>query len=548
MFYLYSYFLIFCIILNLIYIYFFEEIWTNKIKNNIKKNIILFLKIIFNLIVITFFLLGNDINQINLLVIGFNLLDVFFVFFNLLFLYKNINNKINIDENKKINIISLIPCYNEKVKFVKKNIDFLTNQTKTDNIIIDILIICDGLIERNNTTLFFDLCKELNIDDEDFYKEIKYNVWNRDYNNKLIIFKGIYNNTNIFLSYKKKNCGKKDSLIIGEEFINTLNYNYIYHTDADTISDKNCIINLLNTLENNEKIIAVSGILKIFYNWDYNKKFLNNSLKYIFSLMQEYQYFYSIVVRRLFYSNLGQTLCLPGCCNLVRINEKSIKAIEYYKEFPDTNNYIEFITSMQGTDKKYTSFLLYQGCQIITNFKSYVYTEPPKTHSKFVNQRRRWTSNTFFNGLKILKYKKINWFIRLISFIQVFKLYLTITKIFITLFYFYKILYVLREDYFLNLFNIPVNLYLIFFILILIPVIYTHIIGFIFIKKYYITFCSFLINILFLWMSLIYQYIIMKMFVTTTNFSWNKNIKKNVSDEIQCDDVSCENVEIVIIE
>ena len=166
MIYLYSYFLIFCIILNLIYIYFFEEIWTNKIKNNIKKNIILFLKIIFNLIVITFFLLGNDINQINLLVIGFNVLDVFFVFFNLLFLYKNINNKININIKKKINIISLIPCYNEKVHFVKKNIDHLTNQTKSDNITIDILIICDGLIERNNTTLFFDLCKELNIDEE----------------------------------------------------------------------------------------------------------------------------------------------------------------------------------------------------------------------------------------------------------------------------------------------------------------------------------------------------------------------------------------------
>lgn len=524
----YSYFLIFYVILNLIYLYFFEEIWTNKLKNNTKKNIIIIIKILFNIVTICFFILGNNIAQINLLIIGFNILDFFFVFFNLYFLYKNINYKIKIDTDKKINIISLIPCYNEKILFVKKNIDNLINQKKNDNIKIDILIICDGLIKRNNTTLFFDLCKELNyIEGKNFYKEIKYKVWNNDYNNKLTIFKGVYNNTNIFLSYKDGNCGKKDSLIIGEEFITSLDdYDYIYHTDADTISDENCIINLLNTLENNEKIMAVSGIIKIFYNWDYNKTFINNTLKYIFSLMQEYQYFYSIIVRRFFFSNLGQTLCLPGCCNLVRINEKSIKAMEYYKEFPDINNYIEFITSMQGTDKKYTSFLLYQGCHIKTNFNSYVYTEPPKNHSKFINQRRRWASNTFFNALKILKYKKINLFIRFITFIQVFKLYLTITRVFITIYYFYKIFFVLQLDYIYNLFNIPINLYLIFFIIIIIPVIYTHFIGFIFIKKYYITFCSFLINILFFWMTLIYQYIIMKMFVTTTNFSWNK-LKNN---------------------
>ena len=116
----YSYFLIFYVILNLIYLYFFEEIWTNKLKNNTKKNIIIIIKILFNIVTICFFILGNNIAQINLLIIGFNILDFFFVFFNLYFLYKNINYKIKIDTDKKINIISLIPCYNEKILFVKK--------------------------------------------------------------------------------------------------------------------------------------------------------------------------------------------------------------------------------------------------------------------------------------------------------------------------------------------------------------------------------------------------------------------------------------------
>jgi cellulose synthase/poly-beta-1,6-N-acetylglucosamine synthase-like glycosyltransferase len=545
----YLIFILSIIFLKSIYIYYFEEIWTNEINTNHKKNLILLIKIIFNIFIILYLIIELNINQVNFIIIIFNIFDVMFSLTNFICIYKNLNSKINIDENKKINIISLIPCYNEKISFVKKNIYSLIEQEKNINIKNDILIICDGLIKRNTTTLYDDLCKELNFTKEkNFYKNIEYDSWNGK--NKLNILNGIYNNTNIFLCYKDNNRGKKDSLIIGEEFINSLNkYNYIYHTDADTISDKSCIINLLNTLENNEKVIGVSGIIKIFYNWDNKKSYINNCLKYCFSLMQEYQYFYSTIVRRFFFSNLGQTLCLPGCCNLIRINEKSKNAIEYYKNIPNVNNYIDLITCMQGTDKKYTSFLLYQGCQIKLNYNSYVYTEPPKTHQKFINQRRRWTSNTLFNGLKILKYKKINLIIRLITFFQVYKLYLTITKIFIIFYYFYKIFVVLQLDYIYNIFTFPINFYLIIYLMFILPVLYTHIFGFIFIKKYYITFFSFIINILVLWMSLIYQYIIMKMFITTTNFSWNKLIKKNKKIvDIEIVEEIIDKVEVVIIE
>lgn len=518
---------------NGIYLYNFEKIWTNKLKNKLKKNIILILKIIFNLTIIGIIIFINKFYIINYFLIIFLIFDFIFIIYNILNIYKLFKQKnIQID-NKKINIICLIPCYNEKKNLVLKNINSLCKQNKNNlkNIKIDLLIICDGLVERNNTTLFDELKEELNVDEE-IFKIMKYKNWQNDELNEIIILKTKYKDSNIFLSYKKKNYGKKDTLIIGEEIINDMNYDYIYHTDADTFSDENCIINLLNTLEQNKELTAVSGILKVYYNWDYNKNYLNNFIKYIFSQFQEYQYFYSIIVKRLFFSNLNQTICLPGCCNLVKITDKTKLALELYKSKPDYDNYIDLISSMQGTDKKYTSCLLYYGCKSNLNIFSYVYTEPPKTHTKFINQRRRWSSNTFFNSFILLKYKNVHYIIKLFIFFQIFKMYLTIFKLFIFLFYFYNIFFIQQIDYFKLSINFIKDYNIIYF-LILIPIIYTHIIGFIFIKKYYKTFFSFIINIFFFWMSFIYQYIILKMLATTTNFSWNKMKVENEHKTIE---------------
>ena len=225
----------------------------------------------------------------------------------------------------------------------------------------------------------------------------------------VILYKvGLYNNVQVVLSYKAENGGKKDSLIVGERFCNNIStvedilmdrVNYVFHTDGDTLADKNCINELLKTLVNDKTLDGVSGMLRAY------GKDSNTMTQKAFVYMQSFQYQFSLIVRRQTESLMKSTTCLPGCCNMIRMSEKSEFALEKYTNLPKKkDNFLQTITRSQGTDRKYTVLLLKQGAKLQMNWRAGVYTEPPLNAPSFINQRRRWASNSFFNSIVIILY------------------------------------------------------------------------------------------------------------------------------------------------
>ncbi|CAM9567280.1 unnamed protein product [Sphacelaria rigidula] len=107
-------------------------------------------------------------------------------------------------------------------------------------------------------------------------------------------------------------------------------------------------------------------------------------------MMQDFQYFFSLIVRRMTESLLNSTTCLPGCSNMIRIGTRTDIAIEKYGNLPTkTSSLLQTVTRMQGTDRRYTTLLLRQGANLQMNLRAFVRTEPPPKAKSFINQRRR---------------------------------------------------------------------------------------------------------------------------------------------------------------
>lgn len=507
-------FVLFLLFLMLLFIISFCN---KSLSINIKKNVFLLFQVIINGTII-FLLLTLFRFKYGFYIIGFLLVltkvrDICNIII-LLFNYKTVfnNTPIKISKDKTHNICCLIPVYTENIKSVQNNIDSLCEQDLQSNVNITLFIICDGLIigKQNNKSLFEELSDIINFTDNTLNK-YDFITWKNQKQNTLNFKFGNYKNVDIVLSYKENNTGKKDSLIIGEEMINIFDdFDYIYHTDSDTVADKNCLKNLLYTLDSDESIDGVSGLIRTIYYENEDYSFFKTIYEKTICLLQEYQYFHSIVLRRQTESLFNTTICLPGCVNLIRLNEKSKYAMEKYKQLPENNDYINIITTMQGTDRKYTSLILEKDAKLRLNINAVVYTEPPNNLTSFIKQRRRWSSNAFYNSLSILLNKNLKYYIKFSTCIEIIKLYTIFFRFFSYI------------TFFIYLFIRPFdrNFYIFSLFIIMIPYIYTNIIGAIILPNYKKMFLSFILNITCIWMPIVYSYIIIKMFFTTTDFKW----------------------------
>ncbi len=517
----------------------------NSLNIHIKKYIIFIFQIIINGgILFVLYHLDDGYKYVGLLLIISKIKDFINIIIQLVH-FRTILGKKEVElSEKETNICCLIPVYAEAVNMVKANLDSLSNQNLPENVNVTLFVICDGLVvgKNNERSLYEELSDIVIFEDNTEYRK-DFITWKSQQPNELIAKKGKYNGVNIILSYKKNNSGKKDSLIIGEEEINLMDMEFVYHTDSDTVADKDCLRQLLYSLQNDETLDGVSGLIRTFYNDnDPEDKSWSKMMEKLFCLMQEYQYFHSVILRRLAESCLKSTVCLPGCVNMIRLGEKSEIAITNYAKLPDKNDYIDTITTMQGTDRKYTSLLLKQGAKLCLNVRAVAFTEPPVTYKSFVNQRRRWSSNSFYNSLRILSYKKINKYIRLSSMLDIIRLYTTMFRL-LSYFSFFYFIITNRVSWFI---------YIISTCIVFIPYVYTNIIGMILLPDYKKLFLSFLINITWVWMPLVYSYTIIKMFFTTTDFKWgteNTIVNKEEQLEIIIEDIEqpIEKVETSII-
>lgn len=495
--------------------------FTNMILD-VKKNFLFVTYLLFN-IGLTLLLLKITYGYlfVALFVVGGHARDLFSVFYQVFNLKRILRQCPNIPEDDQTlsTICCLVPVYNEEPVMLKKNLDALTTQNLPANTKVLVVLLFDGLLE-NNVELY-DSVVDL-VDDFHFSEneERWYQNWKSKEDTKLMYNIGRYNNTTVILSHKENNSGKKDSLIIGERFIvsaipeietiNVARVDFIYHTDGDTVSDENCLKEMLKSLRDDPDLDGVSGLLRTY------RKENASCAERGFVMMQDFQYFFSLIVRRMTESLMNSTICLPGCSNMIRIGTRSNLAIEKYGNLPaNDSGLVQTVTRMQGTDRRYTTLLLKQGSKLQMNWRAFVHTEPPLTAVAFINQRRRWSSNSFFNSLVLLYTSNIPLYIRVSTLVDISRVFSTLFRL-ISYFCFWIYIsdFTVTNLIFLSLFITLPYLYAFVWIGFIVPEWAQMILGFV------------LNKILSPFLSMV---AVTKMFFTATNFAWSSTIVSDTS-------------------
>jgi chitin synthase len=467
-----------------------------------------------------------------------HLRDLFCVIYHIIHIGKITEEKKPLTKKTKRTICALIPVYAEKVELVLNNIKSLSKQDLPENTKVFSLIICDGLVvgKHNKEALFHELNKLVEYEDDIVYEE-KYISWKTLEENTLYYKIGKIYDKPIILAHKEKNCGKKDSLIVGEQLIEKINdmedfknkYDlvnpeWIYHTDSDTVADKNCLRHILETFQEDPTVDGVSGMVRAYYDSEAQDNFLKRQYETIFYIMQDFQYYFSLMLRRMVESEMGTTTCLPGCVNMIKINDKSRRAIDEYKDLPERDtNFLQAVTRMQGTDRRYTTLLLKQGAKLQMNWRAVVYTEPPLNVTGFINQRRRWSSNAFFNSFIQVILPELPLYIRMSSLIDIGRLYSTIYRL------------VSYGWFFFFFGQVEIQVYILLLCFVAVPYLY-------------VLFWALLMledekEIRNIWVGFLYNKIIMpflsvttitKMFFTASNFAWGGfTVKKEEKGKVE---------------
>ncbi len=481
---------------------------------NVKKNILFLVYILFNILLgVVLLLVDNGFIYVSFFILSGHVRDFISVLIQVLFMFKVVKKLPEIPEDKKIDMCCLIPVYNEDELLVEKNMISLTTQKLSKGTNVFLMMIFDGLTGKNRK-LFGYIEKIISFEKDKAYNKFFEN-WKSKKNTKLLYKIGTYNGVKVVLAYKSVNSGKKDSLIMGEKFCSEISgvedlpmdeIGFIYHTDGDSISDENCLNELLKSLVNDENLDGVSGMLRAY------GKSSNTITQRAFVAMQSFQYQFSLLVRRQTESLMNSTTCLPGCCNMIRMGEKTDTSLAKYMSLPVRDvNLLQTITRMQGTDRRYTTLLLKQGANLQMNWRASVYTEPPLGATSFVNQRRRWASNSFFNSVVLMYSNNIPLYIKMSTFIDICKIFSTIFR-----FFSYFCFWI-----FLDKFS---TLNIIFSSLFLgVPYMYSMVWIFFITPEWPSLFAGFLLNkILMPFLSIVS---VSKMYLTATNFAWGAREK-----------------------
>ncbi|CAM9104377.1 unnamed protein product [Ectocarpus sp. 12 AP-2014] len=479
----------------------------------LKKNLLFVAYLFFNALLIGVLLfLEHGYMIVGLFVAGGHLRDVISVGYQLLNMEEMLRSCPDVPQGDARTICCLVPVYNEEPSMLRRNLDALTTQKLSANTKVVVLLIFDGIAECNEE-LFDSIVGAVDLDTNGVGcgEEQWFQHWKSKLITKLVYKVGTFNGTPVIISYKEENHGKKDSLFIGEYFITLAiprieslcvpRVDFIYHTDGDTIPDENCLNEMLKSLVDDADLDGVSGLLRTYLKAD------ASCTERAFVVMQDFQYFFSIMVRRATESLLSSTTCLPGCANMIRVGDRTNVAIEKYGNLPaDEGSLVQTVTRMQGTDRRYTTLLLRQGSKLRMNWRASVRTEPPLCATSFVNQRRRWSSNSFFNSMIVLYSDNIPIYIKASTLIDVIRVF---TTLFCFISYFCFWIYI-------NKFSLVNLLFLSFFIAL--PYLYAFVWIFCIVREWKSMLVGFFLNKVFVpFLSVV---AVTKMFLTSTNFAW----------------------------
>ncbi|KAI5465419.1 family 2 glycosyltransferase [Mariannaea sp. PMI_226] len=322
-------------------------------------------------------------------------------------------------------MVLLLPCYNETYQELTRSLDSLVTQKNIDNHPRVIFIVVDGNVRgpgMEKTTQGYLL--------EDILEPGPSRSFENAYRARDGLFMPVKTQTGFYkgIPYvfvgKRYNQGKRDSLCFARSFLyhfkqrsegivtmfnnemfeylgNTFvqsgvdNVDYLAGMDADTVFDDYCIWEMLKEIRKNPKLVGVCGHVCVDYdghNWGY------------WSLYQSVEYSQTQGLRRMFQSRItGKVNCLPGCCQLIRVDEATFGDAVLRERFgycPKPNDVMtQHIMGNYSEDSIHASiiFSLFPGKQTAQALRAKAFTIVPQNWTVFLSQRKRWALGSISN-------------------------------------------------------------------------------------------------------------------------------------------------------
>ncbi|TFA98044.1 Chitin synthase 8 [Trichoderma ghanense] len=327
-------------------------------------------------------------------------------------------------------LVLLLPCYNETCEELTRSLDSLVDQKEIGAHPKVIFIVVDGNVRGPNmekTTQEYLL--------EDILGPGQHRRFENGYRARDGLFmpvnvqSGWYKGLPYVFVGKSYNQGKRDSLCFARSFLyhfkqrsenvmtmfNNGLYEYIgslfvqfgletvdflVGMDADTVFDQFCVIEMLHEIRSNPRLVGVCGHVCV----DFDGKPFNP-----WSLYQSVEYSQTQGLRRMFQSRItGKVNCLPGCCQLIRVDESTFGDQVLRDRFgycPKPNDFMtQHIMGNYSEDSIHASiiFSLFPKKQTAQALRAKAFTIVPQNMKVFLSQRKRWALGSISNEFVML--------------------------------------------------------------------------------------------------------------------------------------------------
>jgi chitin synthase len=336
---------------------------------------------------------------------------------------------------KPESFVYLLCCYNETYQELMNSLDSLAEQQSVDDHKKAIIVVCDGR-ESSRASPGAHMRDEIIEQPSSTIMSAAYTSWDGAPMDAEIV-KGEFRGLPIICITKNENRSKRDGIILVRSFLHKFNQrdskpslgmlspalftelagflqkasiqsvDYAVGMDADTRFDPECVINLIQTVREGDQIVGVTASIRV------DPRTLGPfSIAYLY---QNAEYIIGQHRRRLRQSITSRRVtCLPGCCQLLRVTEKTcgefiLAKFGYYPR--DTDGLFRTVRSMMSEDRDHICLVLSEYADVETRVSlcSRAYTSAPHSLSVFLSQRRRWTLGPLTSDCLLVSRASTGW-------------------------------------------------------------------------------------------------------------------------------------------
>jgi len=356
--------------------------------------------------------------------------------------------------------VYLLCCYNETYQELMNSLNSLAEQKSVDGHNKAIIVVCDGRVSGRGRPGAH-MKEEIIERPSSSFLPQAYTSWDGTQMDSEVV-KGEFRGLPIICITKNENRGKRDGIILVRSFLHKFNQrdskpslgmlshklftelaaflekasiqsvDYAIGIDADTRFDPECVINLINTVREGDQIIGVTASILVdpqTLGW-FSIAYLYQNAEYMIGQHRR-RLRQSITTRRV--------TCLPGCCQLLRVTEKTcgdyiLGKFGYYPN--DTDGLFRTVRSMMSEDRDHICLVLSEYADVQTRFcrSSRAYTSAPHSLSVFLSQRRRWTLGPLTSDTLLASRVSTGWMERIAAASSVLR-WLVNPALFISRFY-----------------------------------------------------------------------------------------------------------------